>query len=338
MTLIAKLEKNEYKVFRKIGEGASGEIFEVEVLKTGEKAAMKVTSFRNRESQREIFQREVRISRKLNNHPNIVRLIDEYIIDDEFGVMIMEKMDCDLMDYMLASPSFSVQQIHSIYNEICKSVHHLHQNGIFHCDLKPENVLLNIKNGKIINVKLCDFGFAVDGRRKTNSFAKFGTLEYLPPEALNLFNGIGEVIFEKVDVWSMGVILFVMLTGLFPFINRNQSLFAIDVNRLPSMMKKYKFNMAENFDWIVENNRQKWVNIIDRIFDMDLTSRPNIGEILQLISDVQVNIDIAILNHRTNFHENELIYYLNNHNMNNVNNHNINSKKKKRMNFLKFFR
>jgi serine/threonine protein kinase len=138
-------------------------------------------------------------------------------VNFEVGVMIMERMEMDLMDYMLNSQFIPISTIKMIFKVICQSVLECHKQGITHLDLKPENILLNLLGRAITDIKLCDFGCSFhhqndendlhhqeDGeidvhphlenqqttqRRKQQSRRKiqsgrFGTLQYLPPECI----------------------------------------------------------------------------------------------------------------------------------------------------------
>jgi len=81
------------------------------------------------------------------NHPNIVRCIDHYTVsvnDCDYGVLVLEKMDVDLMDYLLTKEKLTEENCKMIFREICKAVHYCHSKGIAHLDLKSDNILLKV--------------------------------------------------------------------------------------------------------------------------------------------------------------------------------------------------
>ena len=111
------------------------------------------------------------------------------------------------------------ETVRRIYKEVCQAVRYLHERSIIHGDVKPENVVMTKKG----EAKLCDFGSASRfGQQRSNS----GTLEYLAPESvLNYPQN------HKVDVWSLGILLFEMITGAAPFKGKNKEEIIKDMKR-----------------------------------------------------------------------------------------------------------
>ena len=288
MALLKRLEINRYKILSKIGEGSYGEIFRATDLPSGREVAMKVVLFSNLQSKL-VYEREIFFSSHLD-HPNILPLLHHYVIDGEFGVMVMEKMDIDLMDFILketpssSSPPglLSMKELQWIYNEVCKGVRYLHGNNIAHCDIKPENVLLKLENGKVKKVVLCDFGFALDWKKEKTPSPNFGTKEYLPPEVTSTSSSSSisyEMNMEKVDLWCLAVVLFVLITGLFPFVNVENTSFALDYKNMRSMIYANRMMdiLEDGFEEYIEEYHDEWARFFTAIFNDVPSLRPSIS-------------------------------------------------------------
>lgn len=150
------------------------------------------------------------------HHPNIVELYETFE-DEKMLYMVLELIDGGSLMSLVKNRRFlSEQDTRIIFQHICDAVFHCHQNGIIHRDLKLENILLT-KEGI---PKLIDFGLSISFGSSlspgTNEF--YGSLPYACPE---LFVGSGRDPGPAGDIWSLGVVLFCMLTGRFPFSGSN---------------------------------------------------------------------------------------------------------------------
>ncbi len=146
-------------------------------------------------------------------HENIVQAL-EIIEVEEFAFVVMEFAEFgDVFEYVMSNGLMSLEATLSVFSQVAKAVKYCHEKGLAHCDIKMENVLLS--NG---SVKLADFGFA-----KTSTVAESdefcGTLPYAAPEVVMGMEHDA----MKADVWSMGVMLYVMLFGAFPFSHEDAS-------------------------------------------------------------------------------------------------------------------
>lgn len=158
--------------------------------------------------------REVEILRKLD-HPNIVNYFETYE-DDHYLNIVMEYIPGDNLLKMISNKSymdFGERDVLEIIMVLLKTIQFLHINNIVHRDLKPENILFSI-SGNYDSLKLIDFGLSI-GLREKDSY-RVGSPYYMAPEMIN-----GTFSFES-DVWSIGVILFFMVTGKQPFHGRNR--------------------------------------------------------------------------------------------------------------------
>ncbi|KAI9724371.1 MAG: hypothetical protein M1812_000439 [Candelaria pacifica] len=143
-------------------------------------------------------------------HPHIARLY-EVIVTEKLVWLVLEYCPGDeLYNYLLQNGPLPTEKVQKVFTQLVGAVSYVHNMSCVHRDLKLENILLD----KHENVKLCDFGFTREYTGKTNYLQTFcGTVCYSAPEMLKGEKYAG----EKVDVWSLGIILFALLTGELPF-------------------------------------------------------------------------------------------------------------------------
>ncbi|KAI9189889.1 U3 small nucleolar RNA-associated protein 15 [Blastocladiella emersonii ATCC 22665] len=152
------------------------------------------------------LQKEITIHSALK-HDNVIRLYDHYE-DDQFGFLLMElAAGGELFDKIVPDVGLDEEVAHLYFRQLVNALVYLHSRGVAHRDLKPENMLLDDQG----NLKVSDFGFATvyrhQGKRRTLT-TPCGSPPYLAPEvAQRKYDG------EMCDVWSMGVILYVLLHG-----------------------------------------------------------------------------------------------------------------------------
>ena len=198
----------DYEIICKLGEGAGGIVFRA--VKGKKKFALKISSIAAIKS----FYGEVKFMLMLQQTENIsVKCYDSFVWKNEFCVIVMEEFKTDLLDQLLTN-TYSIDDVKNIFKQICSHVNRMHNLNIYHRDLKPENILLNNEN----YLRITDFATCIFAPEKyCVSTANIGTLQYNAPEILRckMYNA------EKADVWSIGVILHVMLTGKWPFADVN---------------------------------------------------------------------------------------------------------------------
>ena len=218
--------KGKYEVFGdfEIGRGGFGLVYLAKARETNKLCAIKVQILTD--SVKRVFEQEVFYLASLRCS-NIVEFIESYCINfsgQEMGIIVMEKMDTDLMEYKLSGARIYAEDVKRIFKSMCESVAYCHSKNIAHFDIKLENYLLKVgdanANNLVHTVKLCDFGSAKEfpgsfHSKTNNSITPHGTSEYLPPEMHNFTNF--QIIEEKVDIWSLGVSLCILITGRYPF-------------------------------------------------------------------------------------------------------------------------
>ncbi|XP_032083215.1 serine/threonine-protein kinase D2 [Thamnophis elegans] len=203
-----------YQIFpdEVLGSGQFGVVYGGKHRKTGRDVAVKVIDkLRFPTKQESQLRNEVAILQSLR-HPGIVNLECMFETPEKVFV-VMEKLHGDMLEMILSSEKGRLPErlTKFLITQVLVALRHLHFKNIVHCDLKPENVLLASAE-PFPQVKLCDFGFARIIGEKSFRRSVVGTPAYLAPEVL-LNQGYN----RSLDMWSVGVILYVSLSGTFPF-------------------------------------------------------------------------------------------------------------------------
>ncbi|CAM4650123.1 unnamed protein product [Leuciscus chuanchicus] len=203
-----------YQIFADevLGSGQFGIVYGGKHRKTGRDVAIKVIDkMRFPTKQESQLRNEVAILQNLH-HPGIVNL-ERMFETPERVFVVMEKLHGDMLEMILSSEKSKLPERNTkfLVTQILVALRHLHFKNIVHCDLKPENVLLASAE-PFPQVKLCDFGFARIIGEKSFRRSVVGTPAYLAPEVLRS-KGYN----RSLDMWSVGVIIYVSLSGTFPF-------------------------------------------------------------------------------------------------------------------------
>ncbi|KAI0301033.1 kinase-like domain-containing protein [Multifurca ochricompacta] len=211
-----------YDMAHELGKGSFATVMKAMARETGEWWAVKIIHGNKVHSGNnhtlQAFGREISILETLD-HPNICRLRETFVPDDGGGhdfYLVLELVEGgDLLDYILRNDGLSEPLSQHITRQICNALSYIHAKGITHRDLKPENVLLTKDDPP--NVKVADFGLAKVVDSLTMLKTMCGTPSYLAPEVVNQTEE-NRGYDQLVDSWSVGVIVFSMLTNTGPFI------------------------------------------------------------------------------------------------------------------------
>jgi len=222
-----------YKIVQRIGEGGMGKVYKVKHAQLGKTFALKIISGSQAESEetRQLFYREARMASSLS-HPNIASVVD-FGEDDRVGVyMVMELVDGEpLVNVLYREKQLNVHKACEIAHQIAEALHYIHQNDIVHCDIKTENILLcesTVGKRRQLVVKLLDFGLARSLTSSRNSQPLSGTPHYVAPERIR-----GEPASPASDVYSVGILLYEMLTGKVPWEGSVQAILAGHLDETP---------------------------------------------------------------------------------------------------------
>lgn len=208
-----------YKFIAELGKGTYGSVYRIEDKITGEIRACKKVD-KKQIKRKDRFKNEI-ILLKVTDHQNIIKLFDIY--EDNFYVyLVMEECQGGELFEVLRerarnSNFYTEREAAGIFKQILSAIVYCHNSGICHRDLKPENILF-VYNEQYKYVKLIDFGLSkLFSPSNNNMNSIVGTIYYMSPEViLGTYN-------EKCDVWSAGVILYIMLCGRPPFFGKTSS-------------------------------------------------------------------------------------------------------------------
>lgn len=219
--------RNTYNISPKLlGSGSYGKVFQAEnKADPSIKVAIKVLHKSKMDaSEIKALQDEVQILQALD-HPNIVKYFQAYD-DVKYFYLVMELCSGgELFDILTKREQpFSEKEAAMIMEKVLRALLHCHSQNIIHRDIKPENIMY----GPDGEVRLVDFGLAKQTKKNSSLHTVAGTPYYIPPEVLQGSYG------KECDLWSLGVVLYVMITGNFPFDGNNRA-------EVFSLIKKGKF-------------------------------------------------------------------------------------------------
>ncbi|CAI2385645.1 unnamed protein product [Moneuplotes crassus] len=200
--------KNYYKMGEVMGAGKYGIVKAGRSLsKSGYKVAVKVIKLEKLKSQYHSIIQEILALKKID-HPNVVK-IHEIFKDKKKLYIVMELVEGkELFDFVVAKTKLTEQEAVKISTQLLKTIKYLSGLNICHRDLKPENIIINPETLKL---KIIDFGLSAFYSEQVNLSTKVGTPYYVAPEVLDKCYG------KECDLWSIGVITYVLLTGCPPF-------------------------------------------------------------------------------------------------------------------------
>lgn len=206
------LRLTDFRLLRAIGHGCASTVFEAVHIASGIYCVVKICmKTRLHADEEHRFRREMNIHSGLN-HPSILRFYASFEDRQAFYIVMEQAEKGDLLNYVRRKYGGTMPLADfraRVLTPLLKALSYLHAQGIIHRDIKPENILV-VRDGAI---KLCDFGFSINSYdERPKSYV--GTLEYMAPEILekktHLFS-------EKLDIWSVGVLVYECLIGVSPF-------------------------------------------------------------------------------------------------------------------------
>ena len=247
---------NYYKIIKDLGHGSFGSVKLVEHIQLGEIRAMKIVSKKNKSSLNEI---EIL---KIISHPNIINIYEIYEDSKKYYIMYEFLQGGELFESLTKLGKLNECIAAFVLKQIMNAINYLHSLNIVHRDLKPENIMIIDK--KQLTLKIIDFGGGKILKPGVLEKEIVGTPYYIAPEVLKRSYN------EKCDIWSCGVILFILLGGYPPFNGKKrEELFDNIIN------KHVKFNQE---NWKNISNEAK--DLIEKMLDKDFNNRPSAKEVL----------------------------------------------------------
>jgi len=247
---------SHYKILQELGRGGMGEIYLAEDTKLKRQVALK---FLPRQmtadpEAKERFEREAQAAAALN-HPNIITVYEIGEHDGQVFIAMEYVEGKTLKDVMSVGTgrdlSLPINQIIEIASQIASGLAAAHAKGIVHRDIKPQNILINKNN----HVKILDFGLAkLKGVSSlTKEASTLGTVHYMSPEQT-----MGKEVDHRTDIWSLGVVLYEMLTGRLPFRGEyDQAVIYSILNEEPEKASTFGREIPSEYDRILEKTMTK---------------------------------------------------------------------------------
>ena len=268
-----------YDVIKQLGKGGYGKVYEIRSKKTGEIRACKHLSKLNIKNL-EKFKREIEILKKMD-HPNIIKLYEVFESERSLYLVMEECKGGEVFDKIVeriqAKQMYSEKDAANIIQQVMSCIQYCHNHNICHRDLKPENLLyLNPGSERDNRIKVIDFGLSQSADKLKT---KVGTAYYVSPEILT-----GKYT-QLCDIWSAGVILYILLTGDPPFNGASDQIiynkimkfdFSFPENKWKHISKEAK-DLLQNHMLVPENKRATAKKVLEHTWfknapDVPLTS------------------------------------------------------------------
>ena len=248
---------DQYKLGEKLGEGTFGTVYLATHKLTKQKVAIKIIEKKKlrKEIDKIRLEREITILKKLH-HSNIINLYSTIETNSQIYLIQEYASGKELFDYIIQKKKLCEKETLKYFQQIISGIEYIHKLGICHRDLKPENIILTLNN----EIKIIDFGLSNFYNKNQLLKSVCGSPCYAAPEILkgNIYSGL------KIDIWSCGIILYMMITGNLPFNDNNQiSLYKQIIHGkyyIPSFVPKKLSDLIKN---ILVTNPKKRFNLND---------------------------------------------------------------------------
>jgi MAP kinase interacting serine/threonine kinase len=275
-----------------LGQGAYGKVWTCRNIYTRQEYAVKIID-KFRHPNRERVFKEIEIYLHCRDCVNILKIIEFFEEEEKFYV-VFEKMEGGpLLNHIEKRGHLTEKEASLIVKDIATALNFLHSKGMAHRDLKPENILCQFSNS-VIPVKICDFDLGssikINSRSATpvttpELCTPVGSAEYLAPEVVEAF--INDMSYDKrCDLWSLGVIVYIMLSGKCPFIgkcgsdcgwDRGQECSDCQETLFESIQKGVYDFPSEDWDHISDDAK----DLIRHLLEHDVTMRYSAADVLR---------------------------------------------------------
>jgi serine/threonine protein kinase len=257
--LVGKIIDHRYYLESLLGIGGMGVVYRAKRLHIGDIVAIKILNSDHTADTRAVerFHREAKVGARLK-HTNAVTVYDFGVSEDKLIYFVMELVEGeDLRRIIVKTGQMTQTAAAEILAQVCAALDEAHRKGVVHRDLKPENILVqSTPSGP--RVKVLDFGIAslrkltVDKLTQTGSIV--GTPHYMSPEQC-----LGEEVDGRSDIYSLGIILYEMLSGTVPFDSTTPTAIAIQqVNKVPPSLRELNPNVSPQVEAVVMHALMKW--------------------------------------------------------------------------------
>ena len=290
--LIGKILDNRYEILDVVGQGGMSVVYRAKCHRLNRMVAVKVLKdeFSRDDEFKNRFQDES-LSVAMLSHPNIVAVYDVSKAED-MEYIVMELIDgITLKEYLQKKGHLSWQETVYFALQIAKALQHAHNRGIIHRDIKPQNIMV-LRDG---TAKVADFGIAhqVSKQQTYNKGEAIGSVHYISPEQAK-----GSRIDNRADIYSLGVVMYEMLTGRLPFEGTNPVDVAIQhINSVPLNPRDYIKDIPEAIEIVTMKAMNpklsaRYMNADELIADLDkIRNNPHV----KIEVDQEIAEDIAVV-------------------------------------------
>ncbi|XP_070764844.1 MAP kinase-interacting serine/threonine-protein kinase 2b isoform X1 [Enoplosus armatus] len=275
-----------------LGEGAYARVQTCINLITNKEYAVKIIEKRPGHSRSRVF-REVEMLYQCQGHSNILELVEFFEEEDKFYLVFEKLRGGSILAHIHKRRHFSEQEASVVVQDIASALDFLHNKGMAHRDLKPENILCKSAD-KISPVKICDFDLGSGIKLNSDSspistpelLTPCGSAEYMAPEVVEAFSEEATIYDKRCDLWSLGVILYIMLSGYPPFVGRCGGDCGWELgepchtcqNTLFESIQEGKYEFPEK-DWAHISSSAK--DLISKLLVRDAKNRLSASQVLQ---------------------------------------------------------
>ena len=263
----------QYRILQQLGKGHFATVYLCVERDTGHKFAVKKFERRMGDSQRsqtEGLQQEIAVLMSVS-HPNVLCMKDNFEEADGVYLILELAAEGELFNWIVAKQKLTEAETRKVFIQLFQGIKYLHERNIVHRDIKPENILLTDKD---LSVKLADFGLAKIIGEQSFTTTLCGTPSYVAPEILE--NTKHRRYTRAVDVWSLGVVLYICLCGFPPF---SDELYTRErPYTLAQQIKMGHFDYPSPY-W--DPIGDPALDLIDRMLTVDVEKRITIDECLE---------------------------------------------------------
>lgn len=264
------INKEKYRIIKFLGKGHYGKVYLCQHTETSELVAIKIIKkTKNRIANNRLTSEILCLKNLKNKDESIINYINNFE-NEKNTYIVLEYFDgCELFDEIIRRSKFTESDAKNLMKSLFTAVNEIHNNGITHTDLKPENILFNKDKG----IKLLDFGLSkfdplFNKTKELKTYkSKDGTPYYIAPEVL------GRNYTRTCDIWSCGIIMFILLCGYPPFNSENEDDI---VNVIFNPKNNVEF---DEDDW--DSISTDAIDLIEKCLDRDFVNRISAENVLK---------------------------------------------------------
>ena len=263
----------KYEMKEKIGIGGFAEVFKVKNKETSEIFAVKIFHKNDLYLNEKIssLYNEINFLKLFSNinHENLVKTYEIYENQNDIYCIIDYVSNNNLYNYLIKNPNITLKEIKKIIKQILNGISYIETLGIIHQDLKLENIMIKEDNNNL-NVKIIDFGLSIILLKNEFSCGTVGTPNYMAPEIIN-----GDEYNYKIDIWSLGVILYFMRYRKLPFDDCRKD----SRNIIYENIRRFRIKFGDSLLKISQEDDLKFKELILKCLNINIEKRISIKEL-----------------------------------------------------------